>query len=258
MFPGMNGGPKAADYGARVRFLPQCMLPYGSRYLMLVVDAGNLTSGDVFVLDVDPDVAAHCKAHLEPGSLDDPSLQEVFKSYAADVDLVVLSTDRDQESLKRMLVEQDSLFYLVPSKNPRATYEVLWYSLSDSTSRYYGSLRALYDCHKVDILNPGVMNIPLLPQLLLKLQAWSDHRASHRANMRAKQHVDVRDIDLLLDIAVRKAVRIRAEDTRWVPETMITEAQGRVLSYTMFASQKTSAGWKTVGFALCSIALGAP
>lgn len=76
-------------------------------------------------------------------------------------------------------MSKDSNFYTVASKDPRATYRVLWYRLGYSRS-----------C-KVDVLMPGIMNIPpvpaariayrrsrselplisFLPLLLLKLQA---------------------------------------------------------------------------------------
>ncbi len=95
--------------------------------------------------------------------------------------MVVLTERYDQERLKQMLVRSDSNVYLVNSRNIHATYKVLWYRFPDS---YIGK-----HC-KVDILVPGVMNIPnvpperlvsnashhlplmpLIPYLLLKLQA---------------------------------------------------------------------------------------
>ncbi|KAI0325240.1 hypothetical protein GY45DRAFT_1374894 [Cubamyces sp. BRFM 1775] len=137
-----------------------------------------------------------------------------------DIDLVVLTSLYEQETLKSMLVTADSSFYLVRSRNPYATYKVLWYR-STSAGAYSPSW-------KVDILLPGIMNIPnvphdrivsksphhiplmpLIPHLLLKLQAWSDHRASHRSDQRMKQYTDVRDIDQLLDIVLRSGEHVR-------------------------------------------------
>lgn len=162
-----------------------------------------------------------------------------------------------------MLVRGDSRFYLLSSKNRFASYKVLWYRTQAYASQFF-------DC-KVDILIPGILNIPtvprsrvptlsigqyelpvmpLVPQLLLKLQGWSDHRASHRSDMRTKQYVDVRDIDALLDIAVAKGAKIRAEDVDWMPESMITAAQGRLWSYTRSGSQKSATGWRQLGFVL--------
>ncbi|KAL7284879.1 hypothetical protein ACG7TL_002193 [Trametes sanguinea] len=139
-----------------------------------------------------------------------------------DVDIVVLSTVYTQEALKEMLVRDDQQFQLVRSRNPRATYRVLWYRIPGTYQR----------C-KVDILIPGILNVPavqyryiispkphhlplmpLIPQLLLKLQGWADHRVSHRSDMRAKQCIDVRDVDALLEIVWRKKMRIDDEDVK--------------------------------------------
>ena len=140
---------------------------------------------------------------------------------------------------------------------------MLWYSLSNSSSTYsYHS--PLFDC-KVDILTPGVMNIPnvppgnittiskfplmpLLPQLLLKLQAWQDHRLSRRSDFRVKEPTDIADIDALLEIAAKSGVRVRAEESLWVPRSMIVAAESRVRSYIIFASTRSTAGFKKLGF----------
>ena len=55
-------------------------------------------------------------------------------------------------------MRDDSSFYLVRSKNWRATYRVLWHRLSKDTYP-----RPSVDC-KVDILVPGILNIPNVPQ----------------------------------------------------------------------------------------------
>ncbi|KAI0708403.1 hypothetical protein C8Q76DRAFT_770360 [Earliella scabrosa] len=181
-----------------------------------------------------------------------------------DVDLVILSTRYTQEELKQILVREDPKFYRLASKNRFASYTVLWYSLS---TRTYAYPNARVDC-KVDLLIPGILNIPsippahvqtlaglpvmpLVPQLLLKLQGWSDHRASHRSDMQAKQYVDIRDVDTLLAIALERGAKLRVDDEDaddWVPESMITVAQGRLRSYTLFGSRKSADGWKQLGF----------
>jgi hypothetical protein len=98
------------------------------------------------------------------------------------VDLVVQTDLYTQERLKALLVTANPDFYLVAAKTPGATYRVLWCRLT-------GYRRSC----KVDILLPGIMNIPRVPRelikrvqnlpvmplagiLLLKLQAWEDHR----------------------------------------------------------------------------------
>ncbi|KAF4575390.1 hypothetical protein EYR40_004865 [Pleurotus pulmonarius] len=139
---------------------------------------------------------------------------------ATDIDVVVLTTEIGQEEIKRSLAVKDPGFTLVASKNPYATYKVLWYEIPPSSSSPYAPRRSC----KVDILVPGIMNIPnvprghtvattsgewkglplmpFIPLLMLKLQAWMDHRQADKQYLRDKQHTDVRDIGELLDIGV--------------------------------------------------------
>ncbi|CDO77362.1 hypothetical protein BN946_scf184787.g11 [Trametes cinnabarina] len=175
-----------------------------------------------------------------------------------DVDLVVLSTVYSQEALKEMLVRADKQFQLVRSRNPRATYRVLWYQIPGTYQR----------C-KMDVLIPGILNIPavqyryivsrkpyhlplmpLIPQLLLKLQGWADHRVSSRSDMRAKQYLDVRDVDALLEIAYSKKIRIDDEDEKWVPAEMVQAATSTLRRYVVVASPNSLYRWKALGFAL--------
>ncbi|KAI0365374.1 hypothetical protein BV20DRAFT_1028094 [Pilatotrama ljubarskyi] len=175
-----------------------------------------------------------------------------------DVDLVVLTTVYTQESLKEMLVQDNKQFTLVRSRNPRATYRVLWYRIPGTYQR----------C-KVDILIPGILNVPvvpeehiftkaphylpmmpLIPQLLLKLQGWSDHRASPRSDMKFKQYVDVLDIDALLEIVCKRKLRIDDKDARWVPESMIVDALSTLRKYVLFASTGSVWNWRSIGFSI--------
>ncbi|KAI8989242.1 hypothetical protein BD414DRAFT_536534 [Trametes punicea] len=175
-----------------------------------------------------------------------------------DVDVVVLSTVYTQEDLKTMLVQDDRQFLLVRSRNPRATYRVLWYRLPGSYQR----------C-KVDILIPGILNVPAvpyryivspkphylpvmppIPQLLLKLQGWADHRISPRADMRAKQYLDVRDIDSLLEIVCRRNLRIDDNVVKWVPETTFEAASSTLQRYVVVASPQSIYNWRKLGFAI--------
>ncbi|TDL18252.1 hypothetical protein BD410DRAFT_504607 [Rickenella mellea] len=168
----------------------------------------------------------------------------------ADIDIVVLDNSYSQESMKAMLVGQNDKFYLVRSKNPYATYRVLWYRLSS------------YRSCKVDLLQPGVMNIPTVDAsriktidgipvmpfsvvLLLKLQAWSDHRVALKSYLRVKQHTDVADILRLLPIA--KTRKVKPREDSWLPSSFITAAEGRVTSFvTNFPA--SGEGWKALGF----------
>ncbi|KAH9919564.1 uncharacterized protein B0H18DRAFT_879935 [Fomitopsis serialis] len=175
---------------------------------------------------------------------------------ANDVDLVVLTTAHQQEELKRILVAADPQFYLVASKDPYATYRVLWYRLGSAYSRYAARC-------KVDLLVPGIMNIPDVPKkyietlgglpampfmllLWMKLQARTDHRGSPKPYMRPKQWDDVRDIDQLLDIARRRGEMIRAK-TAWMPASFVDAALARIREYIAdFPASK--AKWEGIGY----------
>lgn len=173
-----------------------------------------------------------------------------------DVDLVVFTNDYDAEELKEMLVEDDADFYLVPSRNPRASYSVLW-------CRVQSSRRRRPKC-KVDILVPPTLDIPhvpgrrlkiisdlpvmpLIPLLLLKLQGWSDHRESHRDDMQMKQYVDVEDISELLQIAIDRNQDIRQDNLGWLPEQMREDAQDRVWDFVQEYPHMAD-NWVLVGF----------
>jgi len=177
-----------------------------------------------------------------------------------DVDIVVLDSTFTQEDIKRRLVAVDPMFFLVPSTNPRATYKVLWYNLR-AVSFY-----PFHAC-KVDILIPGVLNIPTIPDqfvnhiqflghglvpvapfvtmLLLKLQGWRDHRDSHRTDLRLKQHVDVLDINELLQIAVRDK-KIIVGNEAWLPPSFVGAGRLRVSDF-IRAFPTSRAYWSRIG-----------
>ena len=94
----------------------------------------------------------------------------------------------------------------------------------------------------------GLPVMSLIPQLLLKLQGWADHRESGRADMRAKLAVDVADINALLDIAVEWGMHVRASDVAaWLPRSMIRAAEGTLLSYMATVSRSTMHKWRRLG-----------
>ncbi|KAJ7472910.1 hypothetical protein B0H11DRAFT_1843937 [Mycena galericulata] len=173
----------------------------------------------------------------------------------SDVDIVCLTDAHTQATLKATLVAVDSNFYTVASKDPFATYRVLWYRLGFRRS-----------C-KVDVLTPGIMNIPsvpipriayrrsrsdlplmpFLPLLLLKLQAWMDHGEAEKFYLRIKQHVDARDITDLLELAVSKYGIDLKKDGKWLPDSFVQAAVKRVKAYVKCFPE--SAGrWKEIGF----------
>ncbi|OBZ77050.1 hypothetical protein A0H81_02983 [Grifola frondosa] len=112
---------------------------------------------------------------------------------------------------------------------------------------------------KVDILIPGVLNIPhvpdgqedvinnlpvmpIMPLLLLKLQGWSDHRASPRADMQEKQYVDVEDIKELLAIACELEQDAYQANLMWIPVEFLDDTQERVYDFLEeFGCRRTSA-----------------
>lgn len=174
-----------------------------------------------------------------------------------DVDIVVLTNTYDTEELKRILVRNSSKFELKPSRKIGATYKILYY-------RFYAFSRI--NC-KVDILTPGIMNIPdipthriefinnlpampFLPLLLLKLQAWEDHGDSDRSDFRAKQYVDARDLAQLLVIAGQRGEHKR--DAIWLPVSFLREAQRRVQrlksNINMDQGARDEKAWKRIGF----------
>ena len=167
--------------------------------------------------------------------------------------MVVLTNSIEQEIIKEMVVAKDGDFFLVKSKRPEATYKILYYALKP-----WGAW-----C-KVDILLPGVLNIPFVPTnlitriggiplmplfavLLLKLQGWTDHRDSEREDWWEKQHVDVKDIEELLEIVVDKYPDQIIDCQRWVPDSMIHVAQNRVDEF-VEKLPETVDGWLDIGF----------
>ncbi|KAH8102674.1 hypothetical protein BXZ70DRAFT_799381 [Cristinia sonorae] len=167
-----------------------------------------------------------------------------------DVDIVVMTGTHTQEELKQLLVRHPSSdFYLRPSRRIGATYTIAYCSLGEE--RF---------C-KIDVLIPGVLNIPRVPSeritnirdlpvlpfmalLLMKLQGWSDHRASARSDMWEKQYVDVRDINQMLGIAA-----VRDEDVNretWLPPEFLDAARARVGRF--IEKFRQGARWERIGF----------
>ncbi|KZT30072.1 hypothetical protein NEOLEDRAFT_1153437 [Neolentinus lepideus HHB14362 ss-1] len=168
-----------------------------------------------------------------------------------DIDLVVMTRSYTQEELKDLIRRSDSRFYLVPSRKPFATYKVFYYRLA-------GYRRSC----KVDILLPGIMNIPTITSgrivkvhdipvmplsalLLLKLQGWSDHRASTRPDMIEKQYVDVQDINQLLRIASTRGLWMQSET--WLPSDFLEAAGDRIAEY-VDEYPSSGASWEAIGY----------
>jgi len=171
-----------------------------------------------------------------------------------DVDIIVLTELYDQEEVKNLLVENDSNFFLVRSSRPRATYKILYYTLP---SRGF--------C-KVDILLPGILDIPAVPRsritytqvpdvpvmpliavLLLKLQGWTDHRDSEREDFQEKQYMDVDDIKEMLDILRWDYGMKTLSSEDWMPRWFVNLARERVDEF-VEVFPDTRDHWCDIGF----------
>jgi hypothetical protein len=176
--------------------------------------------------------------------------EEGLKSLVdQDIDILCLSNFWSQESLKHALVRRNSKFYLVPSRDPTATYQVLWY-------------RHTFSRIKVDILLPGVMNIPSISPsqivqrnglpvaplsmvFLLKLQAWSQHRASTVSRFVMKQYTDKDDIVRLLPILAQH--NIKPDEDRRLPSSFRVAAASRVQAFVRHHPTSREA-WDRIGY----------
>ncbi|KAJ3840256.1 hypothetical protein F5878DRAFT_79338 [Lentinula raphanica] len=160
-----------------------------------------------------------------------------------DVDLIVLDNGwNNTEDLKNLLVAADDNFYLVPARDPDATYQVLHYMVGAGRS-----------C-KVDILTTGDSTsldlppvpieeviyvhpftdlpvMPVLPLLLMKLQGWVDHLHSPKPHERAKVRQDVADIRVMLDIANGEQVHVNDQEFDWMPYDFVGQMRTRVDQY---------------------------
>jgi len=197
----------------------------------------------------------------------------------------VLSTAWSQEQLKQRLVKLNPRFYLVDARNPMATYRVLWYRVSEArplsslaNSSFYSTFS--YSSHsgvriKVDILLPGAMNIPLFPAekitwdaglpsapfilvLLLKLQAWFQHRHSTESRFRVKQFTDHSDLQALLAIARSKGVRVlpQAPSEAYLSQDFLMNSVARVADHIkMYPYCKDD--WARLGFDVPNTTAGA-
>jgi len=191
-----------------------------------------------------------------------------------DLDVFILSTSWSQEHLKRRVVALNPRFFLVDARNPMATYKVLWYRVSQGTTPSRLASSSLFRTHsswsdvqiKVDLLIPGTMDIPLFPAskitwnaglpaaplvlvLLLKLQAWSQHRASIESRFREKQYMDHNDIKMLLSVAHSKGVRIlpQATSEAYLPQEFIVNSVARVAEHgRVYPGSKND--WARLGF----------
>lgn len=193
--------------------------------------------------------------HRVPG-VSDYILLCTFLSYDTmiikDVDIVV-STTMDTQIIKERIVSMSHRFFLVSSANPHNTYQVLWCTLA-SDPRWPRSC-------KVDILTPGILNIPwipynrinlnlrfpdipliqLFPLLFLKLQGWTDRRDSGKWS---KMQNDLRDITAILNLLVLD--RTRNNLLEWLPDWFVQGALRRVAEH-VSAFPQYAIYWSALG-----------
>jgi len=169
-----------------------------------------------------------------------------------DLDILCLGCPWNEEELKRRVVAANPSFYLIPSRTPGATFKVLWY-------------RTMYSRRcKVDLLLPGVMNIPSVPianisspeqgkpcapfmlVFLLKLQAWEQHRDSEELRFRVKANTDALDLRRMLPIARTKGLRIQRKQA-YLPPLFVASATPRVKRFVQ-ERPETLHEWRELGF----------
>lgn len=179
---------------------------------------------------------------------------------------------------------QNTRFYLVPAKTPGATYKVLWYRLpspADSLFRQvhqpliYSLLRLPNKMIKIDILLPGSMDLPAVPNsnvvwfsaatgsmsntwpaipydllLMTKLQAWSQRRESPVQHYKDRVPSDHADLVKLLDIGRRTKKRVyphSADTKRYLSDSFILVTKKRITEH-VEEHPECLEGWRGLGF----------
>ncbi|KAG6908910.1 hypothetical protein DXG01_002791 [Tephrocybe rancida] len=186
-----------------------------------------------------------------------------------DVDVLVLLPDEPhtQEEIKSKVIDRfPDNFFLKPARDPSATYRILYYRPSaDTISRN--------EIIKIDILLPGVMNLPSLQLwqvviraglpvvpysvlLMQKLQGWDDHRNSADDRHRKKAPDDTKDVLWLLessDALMNTSSQLQAwSDRSLFSESFENLSRTRVnLFCVVFPA--SSEKWRKLGFELSNI-----
>ncbi|RDB29409.1 hypothetical protein Hypma_015950 [Hypsizygus marmoreus] len=160
-----------------------------------------------------------------------------------DIDILVLTDGVSAEQLKILITQNNRCFHLTrPADNPHAAYQVLWYTFSPTSQKGVPKI-----C-RVDVLIPGVINLPLIPPdlvvysgasglpvmplvavLLHKVLAWRAHGESPKQRAQDKQIVDVGDVGELLELASASGSTLA--DQGWLPQWFIDTAVGAVAQY---------------------------
>ncbi|KAF9446055.1 hypothetical protein P691DRAFT_804760 [Macrolepiota fuliginosa MF-IS2] len=197
-----------------------------------------------------------------------------------DVDFVILPSPSqtnpetnsiDIEELKHLITENNSSdFYLTPSLNPTATYQILHYILTPQFPT--PSLPLHREC-KVDLLLPANIglppyippekihyeeyfpDIPLAPFLLLllaKVRAWAEHRIDERRRMNERVKYDESDIRELLDLGVNEYMCRLGELESWAGENWVMDVTREYVRPVVERFPRTGRMWEEMGFVVKS------
>lgn len=144
---------------------------------------------------------------------------------------------------------------------PSRTEQILWYKLDAVSDSEEDESSGVHCACKVDILRPGVMNIPDVPinrlvnidgipliplftLLILKLEAWNDHRNAYKYYVRMKRHVDATDLEELLPLAPNRALWAKNEE--WMLTSRVRGVEGILREYLLeYPTQRKA--WSAVG-----------
>jgi hypothetical protein len=175
------------------------------------------------------------------------------------------------DALKRMLVNDNSCFFLRLAQRPGARHQTLWY-------RYFATDESTVATEiKVDIALPGIMHLPNLPLsrihwiqheqisphevtdrlpllppsviLLQKLQAWRDLRFAKHKEFDTVPN-DVLDIQDMLKLPCVLALASHPgiwKDSELFDEEFQRLTQGRMREF-CYCYGSTSEVWTTLGF----------
>ncbi|KAJ7598396.1 hypothetical protein C8J56DRAFT_165846 [Mycena floridula] len=174
-----------------------------------------------------------------------------------DVDVVVL-TDRDPESIKRLIVATNNNFYLLDPRDRTNTYKILWFRLA---TRRACKIDILIHNDRQSLNIPAVpvrrvvylerfADLPVLPMLaliLLKLQGWKDHRDNGEYRYQQKQYDDADDLDELLDMAVEDQTHLTDKEERWMPTWFLNQGLRRVEEF-VEEFPDSQEKWVVIGF----------
>ena len=179
-----------------------------------------------------------------------------------DVDILILDSQYDQESIKRMMTRENRCFFLVDPRTIGADYKVLWYHPKGRGSRGRPTRRAL--AVKVDILLPGIIELPSfdpcwidsnndlgLPTaplslvLLHKVLGWWE-RINSDDHHYQDHWKDAQDVANLAPIASKTGVTIN-DDV--LPDDFIDSASEWVNNFiATYPKFRTRYHWRKIGF----------